>query len=336
MIDFERDLDELRKRITELEADGDLDPASDEVRSLELLRLELEARTADIFSRLTPWQRVQLARHRDRPHTLDFIERMVDRFVELHGDRRYGDDMAIVGGVGTIDGRPVVVVGHQKGRGTRQNVERNFGMAHPEGYRKAVRLFELAERFGLPVITMLDTPGAGPALEDEERGQSWAIAESMASLARLETPVVVTVIGEGGSGGALAMGVGDRILMLEHAIYSVASPEAAASIVWRDAKFAERAAAALGLTSDALLEADLIDQIVAEPAGGAHRDYDGAALSLKAALLNVLEEVARIDTKDLVAARYAKFRAISAHIESPEREASQDVREAPQEIGCAR
>ena len=335
MIDFERDLDELRNRITELEADGDLDPASDVVRSLELLRLELDARTADVFSRLTPWQRVQIARHRDRPHTLDFIERMVDGFVELHGDRRHGDDMAIVGGVGTIDGRPVVVVGHQKGRGTRQNVERNFGMAHPEGYRKAVRLFELAERFGLPVVTLLDTPGAGPALEDEERGQSWAIAESMASLARLETPVIVTVIGEGGSGGALAMGVGDRILMLEHAIYSVASPEAAASIVWRDAKFAERAAAALGLTSDALLAADLVDQVVAEPAGGAHRDYDEAARNLKAALLNVLRELAGIDTKDLVADRYAKFRAISAHIESPEREASRDAQEA-QEIGCAR
>jgi acetyl-CoA carboxylase carboxyl transferase subunit alpha len=335
MIDFERDLDELRNRITELEAEGDLDPASDVVRSLELLRLELDARTADVFSRLTPWQRVQIARHRDRPHTLDFIERMVDGFVELHGDRRHGDDMAIVGGVGTIDGRPVVVVGHQKGRGTRQNVERNFGMAHPEGYRKAVRLFELAERFGLPVVTLLDTPGAGPALEDEERGQSWAIAESMASLARLETPVIVTVIGEGGSGGALAMGVGDRILMLEHAIYSVASPEAAASIVWRDAKFAERAAAALGLTSDALLAADLVDQVVAEPAGGAHRDYDEAARNLKAAVLNVLRELAGIDTKDLVADRYAKFRAISAHIESPEREASWDAQEA-QEIGCAR
>ncbi len=316
MLDFERDLDELRSRIAELEAESDLDSASDVLRQLELLQLELEARTADVFSRLTPWQRVQLARHRDRPHTLDFIERIIDGFVELHGDRRHGDDMAIVSGVGSLDGRRVVIVGHQKGRGTRQNVERNFGMAHPEGYRKAIRLFKLAARFGLPVITLLDTPGAGPALEDEERGQSWAIAESMAVMARLETPIVVAVIGEGGSGGALAMGVGDRILMLEHAIYSVASPEAAAAIIWRDSKFAERAAEALGLTSDILYAADLIDRIVPEPPGGAHRDYDATARNLKAALADALDELQVLPPADLVPERYAKFRAMSAHVES--------------------
>lgn len=316
MLDFERDLDELRSRIAELEAESDLDSASDVLRQLELMQLELEARTADVFSRLTPWQRVQLARHRDRPHTLDFIERMIDGFVELHGDRRHGDDMAVVGGVGSLRGRRVVIVGHQKGRGTRQNVERNFGMAHPEGYRKAIRLFELAARFGLPVITLLDTPGAGPALEDEERGQSWAIAESMAVMARLETPIVVAVIGEGGSGGALAMGVGDRILMLEHAIYSVASPEAAAAIIWRDSKFAERAAEALGLTSDVLYAADLIDRIVPEPPGGAHRDYDATAEHLAAALVDALDELQTIAPAELVTERYAKFRAMSAHVES--------------------
>ncbi len=336
MLDFEHDLDELRSRITGLESESDLDPASDVFRELAYLQLELEARTADVFSKLTPWQRVQLARHRDRPHTLDFIERMLDGFLELRGDRRHGDDMAIVGGIGTLEGRRVMVVGHQKGRGTRQNVERNFGMAHPEGYRKAIRIFELGARFRLPVITLLDTPGAGPSLEDEERGQSWAIAESMAVMARLKTPIVVAVIGEGGSGGALAMGVGDRILMLEHAIYSVASPEAAASIIWRDAKFAEHAAAALGLTSDALYQADLVDGIVAEPAGGAHRDYDGAAQQLKEALVAALDELSSLDADDLVAARYQKFRAMNAHLELSAAGESLDGRTTRQEVGHSR
>ena len=318
MLEFERELDELRGRIVGLEANGNVDLTPDADRQLALLRLELDARTADVFSKLTPWQRVQLARHRDRPHVLDFIDRMVDGFLELHGDRRHGDDMAIVGGMGTIDGRRGVVVGHQKGRGTRQNVERNFGMAHPEGYRKAVRMFELAERFRIPVLTLLDTPGASPAVEDEERGQSWAISESMAVMVRLKTPIVAVVIGEGGSGGALAMGVADRVLMLEHAIYSVASPEAAASIIWRDSSFAEHAAQALGLTSDALYEAELIDRVIVEPAGGAHRDYDGAASNLKAAVVDGLDELASITTERLVEARYAKFRAMSAHVELPQ------------------
>ena len=317
MIEFERDLDELREHIAELERDASADPSSRVARELAVLQLELAARTADIFARLTPWQRVQLARHPQRPHTQDYLDRLCSDFTELHGDRRFGDDAAVVGGLATFEGRSVIVVGHQKGRTTSENVQRNFGMAHPEGFRKALRLFDMAERFGRPVLTFLDTPGASPTLDDEKRGQSWAIAENMARLARLRAPVIVTVVGEGGSGGALALGVGDRVLMLEHTIYSVASPEAAAAIIWRDSDHAEEAAAALRLTAPDLLRAGLIDRVVPEPEGGAHRDFDTAAANLRAELAPLLDELCAQDIDTLVDARYDKFRAMGEHHHAP-------------------
>ena len=317
MLEFERDLDELREHIAELERDAGADPNSQVARELAVLQLELETRTADIFAHLTPWQRVQLARHAQRPHTQDYLDRLCSDFTELHGDRRFADDPSVIAGLATFEGRSVIVVGHQKGRSTAENVERNFGMAHPEGFRKALRLFDMAERFGRPVLTFLDTPGASPTLDDEKRGQSWAIAENMARLARLRAPVIVTVIGEGGSGGALALGVGDRVLMLEHAIYSVASPEAAAAIIWRSSDHAEEAAAALGLTAPDLLRAGLIDRVVPEPEGGAHRDFDSAAANLGAELARMLEELCAQNIDDLVNARYAKFRAMGEHQQAP-------------------
>lgn len=317
MLEFERDLDELRDHIAELEQDAGTAPSSQAAHELAVLQLELEARTADIFAHLTPWQRVQLARHPQRPHTQDYIDRLCPDFTELHGDRRYADDPSVVTGLATFEGRSVIVVGHQKGRTTSENVQRNFGMAHPEGFRKALRLFGMAERFGRPVLTFLDTPGASPTLDDEKRGQSWAIAENMARLARLRVPVIVTVIGEGGSGGALALGVGDRVLMLEHAIYSVASPEAAAAIIWRDSDHAEDAAAALRLTAPDLLRAGLIDRVVPEPEGGAHRDFDTAAANLRAELAPLLNELCARDIDALVDARYAKFRDMGEHHYTP-------------------
>ncbi|MBM4436456.1 MAG: acetyl-CoA carboxylase carboxyltransferase subunit alpha [Actinobacteria bacterium] len=319
MLDFERELDDLRQRLAALEKEAESEPSSELALRVGAVQLELEARTASVFSRLTPWQRVQLARHPRRPHTLDYIERIFTDFVELHGDRRFADDPAIVGGLARLDGAPVMIVGHQKGRTTNENVVRNFGMAHPEGYRKALRLFRLAERFHLPVISLLDTPGASPTLADEERGQSWAIAENLAAMTRLRTPIIVVVIGEGGSGGALALGVGDRVLMLEHAVYSVASPEAAAAIIWRDAKFAERAASALRLTADELRALDLIDRVVREPPGGAHRDYAAAAAGVHAALREELAGLAAQDADAVVRARYAKYVAMSAfeRVEAP-------------------
>lgn len=308
MLDFEDPLNDLRDQIEKLCREAVEDPDSDVARELAVLRLELEARTADIYASLTPWQRVQLARHPERPHTLDYIERLFPDFVELHGDRHFGDDPSVIAGLGVFDGISVVIVGHQKGRTTAENLERNFGMARPEGFRKALRLFGLAEKFGRPVFTFLDTPGASPTLDDEERGQSWAIGENMARLGRLRVPIITTVIGEGGSGGALALGIGDRILMLEHSIYSVASPEAAAAIVWRDSKHAEEAAAALRLTSADLLHAGLIDRVVPEPEGGAHRDHEGAAANLGAELSTALSELREKDIDTLVESRYAKFR----------------------------
>lgn len=310
MLEFEHGLDDLREQIRKLELSTNTHLESSTTRELTVLRLELEARTADIFANLTPWQRVQLARHPQRPHMLDFVERLFPNFTELHGDRRYGDDAAIVSGLAEFEGISVVVIGHQKGRTTSENIRRNFGMAHPEGYRKARRLFDMAEKFGLPLLTFLDTPGASPNLEDEERGQSWSIAENMARLSQLRVPIIVTVIGEGGSGGALALGVGDRILMLEHAIYSVASPEAAAAIVWRDSELAEKAAKALKLTSSDLLHAGLIDRVVAEPEGGAHQDFNAAAANLRSELAPLITELCSQDVDTLLRTRYDKFRAM--------------------------
>lgn len=264
---------------------------------------------------LTPWDKVQLARHMQRPRTLDYIRGMCDDFVELHGDRRYGDDAAIVGGVGTFEGRTVVLVGHQKGRDARENIRRNFGMPHPEGYRKALRLFQHAEKFGFPVICFIDTPGANPNRESEERGQANAIAENILTMAGLKTPIIACVIGEGGSGGALAIGVGDRILMLEHAIYSVASPEAAASIIWRDAAKAPDAARAMRITAQDLLELGIIDEIVPEPPGGAHTDVAAMVTTLGDYVRRHLNELLALDIETLLEQRYARYRAIGRYEE---------------------
>jgi len=254
------------------------------------------------------WRRVQLARHPNRPHSLDYIARLIKDFQELSGDRRFADDPAVVAGFGYFEGRPVVVIGQQKGRTTKQKLHRNFGMPKPEGYRKALRLMKLAEKFGRPIITLLDTPGAYPGVDAEERGQAEAIALNLREMARLKVPVVAVVIGEGGSGGALALGVGNKVLMLENAIYSVISPESCAAIIYRDAGLAARAAAALRLTAADLLELKLIDEIVAEPGGGAHEDYDQAAALLGASLRRALEELAALSPGELVEQRYAKFR----------------------------
>lgn len=259
-------------------------------------------------STLTAMERVQLARHPERPHTLDFVERLFDEFVELHGDRRFADDPAIVCGSARFHGLPVVVVGHQKGRDTKQRKYRNFGMPKPEGYRKALRIMKLAEKFGRPIFSLIDTPGAYPGIDAEERGQAEAIAYNLREMAKLRVPVIVTVIGEGGSGGALAIGVGDQVMMLENAIYSVISPEGCAAILWKDAKLADRAATGLRLTAQDLHAEKVIDKIISEPPGGAHTDYDKAARFLDAALTERLAEAVSCSEEERLTRRYQKLR----------------------------
>lgn len=256
----------------------------------------------------TAWARVQLARHPKRPHSLDYIERIVQGFDEIHGDRYFGDDPAVVCGMGFFRGEPLMVVGQQKGRDTKQKLHRNFGMPKPEGYRKALRVMQIAAKFRRPVLTLLDTPGAYPGIDAEERGQAEAIARNLREMARLPVPIVTVVIGEGGSGGALALGVGDRVYMLENAVYSVISPESCAAIIWRDASHAERAAEALKLTADDLLRLKLVDGVVREPEGGAHEDWDAAARTLADTVEAALKELLPIDGPELVRRRYEKFR----------------------------
>jgi acetyl-CoA carboxylase carboxyl transferase subunit alpha len=267
------------------------------------------APTSDNGTELSAIERVQLARHADRPHTLDYIERLFDEFVELHGDRRFADDPAIVCGSARFHGLPIVVVGHQKGRDTKQRKYRNFGMPKPEGYRKALRVMQLAEKFGRPIFSLVDTPGAYPGIDAEERGQAEAIAYNLREMAKLKVVVIVTVIGEGGSGGALAIGVGDQVMMLENAIYSVISPEGCAAILWKDAKLADQAATGLRLTAQDLYAEKIVDQIIEEPAGGAHTDYDQAARFLDAALTERLAEAVSGGQDDRLARRYQKLRA---------------------------
>jgi acetyl-CoA carboxylase carboxyl transferase subunit alpha len=270
---------------------------------------------AELGSRVSPWEAVKLARDLHRPHAVELIERIFARFQELHGDRAFRDDPAVVGGIAELDGRAVVVVGQQRGASTEENIQRNFGMAHPEGYRKAIRLYRLAERFHLPLVTLIDTPGAYPGPEAEERGQAEAIAKCIETLTRLRTPVVAVVIGEGGSGGALALGVGDVVLALENAIYSVISPEGAAAILFRSASEAERAARALRLAGPDLLELGIVDGLVPEPRGGAQNDHDATAANVKAAVLAQLDRLSRLPIADLLAARYERFRRIGVVVE---------------------
>jgi acetyl-CoA carboxylase carboxyl transferase subunit alpha len=264
---------------------------------------------------LTPWDKVQLARNPQRPHTLDYVRALCDDFVELHGDRRYGDDSAMVGGMARFDGRTVMVIGHQKGRDSRENVKRNWGMPKPEGYRKALRLFQHAEKFGFPLLCFIDTPGADPGVQSEERGQGNAIAENILVMAGLKTPIIAIVIGEGGSGGALAIGVADRLIMLEHSIYSVASPEGTAAILWRDAAKAPDAAKAMKITAQDLLSLNVIDAIVPEPEGGAHTDAETIIAAAGDLLRAQLADLLRLDLPTLLDQRYAKYRAIGHYQE---------------------
>ncbi|MBI2325424.1 MAG: acetyl-CoA carboxylase carboxyltransferase subunit alpha [Chloroflexi bacterium] len=266
-------------------------------------------------ARVSAWEAVKLARDLHRPHALHLIERVFSRFQEIHGDRSFRDDPAIVGGIAELDGRPVVVVAQQKGASTEENIQRNFGMPHPEGYRKAIRLYRLAERFHLPLVTLIDTPGAYPGPEAEERGQAEAIAKSIETMTRLRTPIVAIVVGEGGSGGALALGVGDVVLALENAIYSVISPEGCAAILWRSASEAERAAKALKLAGPDLLELGIVDALIPEPKGGAQNDHDATAASVKAAIVSQLDRLSKYTVTDLLASRYERFRRIGVVVE---------------------
>ena len=310
-LDFERDIVEIQTQIDKLLdlADRRGIDVSDEVT---VLREKLEDLKKKTYANLTPMEQVQVARHPRRPYTLDFIARLVTDWVELHGDRGYRDDEAIVGGWGRLNGRSVMIIGQQKGRDMKENLRRNFGMPHPEGYRKALRLMRQAEKFGRPVITFIDTPGAYPGLGSEERGIGEAIAVNLREMSRLKVPIVSAVIGEGMSGGALGIGVTDRILMLEHAIYSVISPEGCAAILWRSAEHKEKAANALKLTASDLHRLGICDEIVPEPQGGAHEDWDAAADSLRDALDRTVSELEKLTVKKLQAQRWAKYEAIGA------------------------
>ena len=308
-LDFEQPIAELEAKIDSLTAVSRQDESLDinldeEVERLRAKSLEL---TRKIFADLGAWQIAQLARHPRRPYTLDYVKLIFTDFQELAGDRAYADDKAIVGGIARLDGRPVMIIGHQKGRETKEKSRRNFGMPAPEGYRKALRLMELAERFNLPVITFIDTPGAYPGVGAEERGQSEAIARNLREMSRLKVPAVCTVVGEGGSGGALAIAVGDKVNMLQYSTYSVISPEGCASILWKSADKAPIAAEAMGITAPRLKELKLIDNVIPEPLGGAHRDYEAVAASLKAQILSDLEELDKLDSESLANRRYERL-----------------------------
>jgi acetyl-CoA carboxylase carboxyl transferase subunit alpha len=309
VLDFEKPIIELEEKIAEMKKFSENLDIEDEVRELEKKVKQLQE---SVFSNLTRWQKVQLARHPDRPYTLDYINMMTTDFIELHGDRLLRDDKALVGGFAKLDGRTVMILGQQKGRDTKSNLYRNFGMMQPEGYRKALRLMKLAARFGKPIITLLDTPGAYPGLEAEERGQAEAIARNLFEMSRLPVPLIVVIIGEGASGGALGIGIGDRILMMEYTWYSVISPESCSSILWRSWDYKEQAAEALKLTAPDLLEQGVIDRIVPEPRGGAHRDPQRAAAILKEILLEELKVLSKVNPSRLVKRRIEKFATMGA------------------------
>jgi acetyl-CoA carboxylase carboxyl transferase subunit alpha len=306
-LDFEQPIAELEAKIDELRfvsSDAEVNIGEEIAR----LRAKSRALTTSIFANLTPWQVAQLARHPLRPYTLDYAVTVFDEFQELHGDRMYADDQAIVGGPARLDGKPVMVIGHQKGRDTKERVRRNYGMPKPEGYRKALRLMKLAERFRLPLITLIDTPGAYPGVGSEERNQSEAIARNLFEMSSLRVPVITAVIGEGGSGGALAIGVCDRLIMLQYSVYSVISPEGCASILWKSADKKELAAEAMGITAERLDKLGLVDEVLREPLGGAHRDPQAMADTLKPTLMRHLEEVERLSEDELLAKRYERLR----------------------------
>ncbi|EMR12460.1 acetyl-coenzyme A carboxyl transferase subunit alpha [Methylophaga lonarensis MPL] len=305
-LDYEQPIAELEAKIDELRYmsnDSDLNITEE----IQKLKEKSESLTRSIFASLTPWQVTQMARHPQRPYTLDYVQRLLTDFEELHGDRTYADDKALVCGIGRLDGQPVAVIGHQKGRDTKEKVLRNFGMPRPEGYRKALRIMKLAERFSMPVLTFIDTPGAYPGIGAEERGQSEAIARNLFEMASLKTPIISTVIGEGGSGGALAVGVADHLMMLEYGIYSVISPEGCASILWKSAEKAPDAAATLGVTSGRLKELGLVDEVLPEPLGGAHRNLDDMAKRLKLSINKQLKQLSAISSEELVRRRQKRL-----------------------------
>jgi len=314
-LDFEKPLLELERQIEDLQKLGE-EKGFDVAEEARLLQVRLTSLRQDIYSSLSPIQRVQVARHPRRPYPLDYLSTIFTDYVELHGDRSFRDDPAIVGGWARIAGMSVMVIGHQKGRDTKENLKRNFGMAHPEGYRKALRLMKLAAKFSAPVITLIDTPGAYPGLGAEERGQSEALARNILEMAALPTPVVAAVIGEGGSGGALALGVADRILMFENSVYSVISPEGCAAILWKDASQRERAADALKLTAQDLLRFKLVDEIIKEPMGGAHLDPDATGEALREALIRHVNELRKVRPEKLVRRRADKYAAMGAYTEA--------------------
>ncbi len=314
-LDFEQPIAELEAKIEELRYVGN-DTELNLSEEIATLQDKSRSLTESIFKNLTPWQISQLARHPLRPYTLDYIEHMFTDFEELHGDRAFADDSPIVGGLARLDGKPVMIIGHQKGRDTAEKVKRNFGMPRPEGYRKALRLMKMAERFKLPVLTFIDTPGAYPGVDAEERGQSEAIARNLIEMSELKVPVICTVIGEGGSGGALAIGVGDRVNILQYSTYSVISPEGCASILWKSADKAPEAAEAMGITSERLKELELVDHIVEEPIGGAHRDHKATAKKLKQTLLETLEHLSETPTDRLLDTRYDRLMKYGNFIES--------------------
>jgi acetyl-CoA carboxylase carboxyl transferase subunit alpha len=312
-LEFEAPIADLQAELDKMRASTDANPEA--ARNVERLQSQLDDRLRILYRDLNPWQKVQVARHSKRPHALDYLRLAFSDFTELHGDRCFGDDRAIVGGPALLDGRSVLVVAHQKGRDTRENALRNFGMPGPEGFRKAQRLFKLAEKLGLPVITMIDTPGANVGVADEERGQVEAIAASIAEMCSLKVPIISVVTGEANSGGALAIGVADRILMLEHSTYSVASPEAAAAILWRSAQRAPDAAEAMCITAQHMLNFKLIDGIIPEPVGGAHRDPTSIALAVRDALIPTLDGLVSMGISDLLEARYRRYRNLGPLLE---------------------
>jgi len=312
VLPFEKPVVELVTRVRELRELA----KSDRALEPELRRLEDKAAklARELFAELSPWQKVQLSRHPTRPYTLDYLDRIFTGFVELHGDRCFGEDAAIVAGFATLRGRSVMVLGHQKGRGAKDNVKRNFGMPHPEGYRKALRLYEMASRFGLPILTFIDTPGAYPGIGAEERGQSEAIGACLAAMSRARVPIIATIIGEGGSGGALALGVANRVLVLEYGTYSVITPEGCASILWKDGTKADEAAARMKMTAPDLLRLGVVDRVIDEPAGGAHQDPDAAARMVETALAETLRDLDALDASEVVEDRYQRFRKMGAYL----------------------
>ena len=309
-LDFEKSIAEVAEKIAALQLAASDNPEL--LPQIDKLKSKQAALTKKIYSKLSTWQKVQVARHPARPHTLDFIERIFDEFEELHGDRQFADDASLVGGIAKLEGMPVMIIGHEKGRDTEEKIRRNFGMPQPEGYRKAKRLMQLAEQFNMPVITFIDTAGAYPGVEGEERGQSEAIARNLAVMSSLKTKILVIVSGEGGSGGALALGVGDHIAILEYGTYSVASPEACASIVWRESDKAPQAAEAMKVGANDLKKIGIVDEIITEPIGGAHQDYDTISASIKLSLLTNIAELSKFSQEELLQRRYQRLLKIGA------------------------